>query len=91
MLEDFLNTLYLRDNGAGWYSDYVKIYVGMSYVTDYTCTKHKTHDEMSEWLDEYNLKNCYITQWQAVAAHSCSIICVHCEHKRKQRAATFTI
>ena len=83
MLEDFLNTLYLRDNGAGWLSDYVKIYVGMFYVTDYTCMKHKTHYEMSEWLDEYNLKNCYITHWQAVAAHSCTIIYVHCEHNRK--------
>lgn len=81
MLEDFLNTLYLRYNGAGLHNDYVEIYVGNHYVTDYTSVKHKTHDEMSEWLDEYNLKNCYITYWQAVAAHSCSIICVHCKRK----------
>ena len=78
MLEDFLNTLYLWDNGAGWYSDYVKIYVGNHYVTDYTSVKHKTHDEMRYWLDEYNLSNCRVMQWQVVSVRNCTIICVYC-------------
>ena len=90
-LEEFLTTLYLRGDTNGGRRDYVKLYRGNSYVTDFCPRKHIVGEELKHWLSEYSLNNCHVAQWQVVAARSCSIICVHCERDRRYRPATFTI